>query len=400
MANNTTNAGNQMSPSLPALLGRLQIILVVIAAVILSAVVAAHGLIFLWHVPNLGLVALLNQAGPAIGLLLMTLASYLNYYGTWRVARRKDKYDVHEDLKSHAADIPYALSRLGCTSILSTMLLAAALVATGLTYAPQPFGFLGIDNPTTQVKPTPTPTPRPTPTPVPTLSVALSTAQASWDCNTDGRAIAQVGLTLDNSASNVTASWTATPREMMVGLSSPIPWAAVNPNQGRMPAGQTQTLALTPTSSDCLDASPAGTPYHLDVALDGGAAGRSTLTFTYTITGLRRVAFKLNPTQYPATGSWYCPPTPPAVAITLDNMGSNVDVGWKVTMRETIPSTTTHWATVDLSQGTVSAGKTSQITLTPNPRTCAYSASWHADVSLTSGGSGTQTFTYTTATIG
>ncbi len=118
--------------------------------------------------------------------------------------------------------------------------------------------------------------------------------------------------------------------------------------------------------------------------------------------GLKRVAFKLNPTQYPSQGAYNCAPgNPPPVTITLDNSASNVDVGWSITMRETLPQSNQPWAVVDQSQGTVAAGQTAQVTLTPNPGICPnYAATpYHADIALSSGGSGTDTFTYSTVSF-
>ncbi len=401
-----TSVRAQTGIQLPALIGRLGLGSTYVAALLLISLIAVNLYLLSPGHATPGWLALFADATPPIALLLSTLASYINYYGTWRILRRKDEYDVRGDLKSHAADIPGALQglpadlarRLGCSSLISITLLAASLVTTGLTLAPPPFRVLGValgSNTTTQATPTPTPTP------APTLSVVLSPAQGTWDCNTNGREIAPVSLVLDNSASNVDATWTAAARETLGQGSGVFSWASVKPNQGTVPAGKQESITIAPSAAVCGFASPAGTPYHVDIAVNGGAAGNSTATFTDTIAGLRRVNFTIKPTQYPATGSWSCTQPPPPVTITLDNTGSNVDIGWKVTMRETFFQTTTPWATVDQSQGTVSAGKTAQIKLTPNPSTCTYSSPggmpWHADVSLTSGGSGTQTFTYTIA---
>jgi len=406
MAENTTTTTRV---KLPALVGRVGLGSTYLAAVLLIGVIVANLYLFGSRPPAPGWLALLVDATPPIALLLSTLASYINYYGTWRILRQKDVYEAGSDLKSHAADIPGALQglpadlarRLGCTALLSVALLAASLVTTGLTLAPPPFDVLGVplgSTASTQAKV------KPTPTPVPTFRLALNPAQGAWDCNTNGREIAPVSLVLDNSASNVDATWTAAARETLgAGTTAQRQWADITPSQGAVKAGQTQTITISPSTNTCNLASPAGTPYHVDFNLSGGAAGSSTATFTDTIAGLKRVNFTIKPTQYPPTGAWSCTQTPPPVTITLDNTGSNVDVGWKVTMRETIPRTTTPWATVDQSQGTVSAGKTAQIKLTPNPSTCTYSSlngtPWHADVSLTSGGSGTQTFTYTIASV-
>jgi hypothetical protein len=401
MTENTTKTGVK----LPALVGRVGLGSTYLAAVLLGGVILANLFLFASRSSAPGWLALFVDATPPIALLLTTLASYINYYGTWRILRQKDEYEAGSDLKSHAADIPGALQglpadlarRLGCNALLSVTLLAASLVITGLTLAPPPFDLLGVplgSTASTQASI------KPTPTPVPVLSFALSPAQSTWDCNTNGREIAPVSLTLDNSASNVDATWTAAARETLgAGTTAQRPWADVTPSQGTVKAGQTQTITISPSSNTCTLSSPAGTAYHVDFTLSGGAAGSSTATFTETIAGLRRVNFAIKPTQYPPTGPYNCNQgTPPAVAITLDNTGSNVDVGWTLKMRETLNNpTNTPWASTSQSSGTIAVGKTASVTITPNPNSCPASGSemtYHADISLTNGGSGTYTFAY------
>jgi hypothetical protein len=398
----------------PAVIGHLGLGATYCAAALLTGLIAANLYLFAPGHATPGWLALFVDAAPPVALLLSTLASYINYFGTWRILRHHDEYSAGTDLKSHAADIPAALQglptelarRLGCGTVISVALLGASLLTTGLTLAPPPFHFLGVTSgPAAQATPTPTPTPTPapspTPTPVPTLSVALNPAQSTWDCNTGGRSITPVSLTLDNSASNVDAQWTATPREILgAGTTAQRPWAGVKPNQGIVPAGQSATIAISPSSNTCVLASPTGTPYHVDIALSGGSAGSSTATFTETITGLRRVSFALKPAQASgvcATTSTQLQP----VTVTLDNSGSNVDVGWKATIKEQVGQNGQNpWASVKANQGTVPAGQTTQITITPANNVCSTlppsgSASYHVDITLTSGGNGTNTFTYT-----
>jgi hypothetical protein len=400
MANETATTTTETTPRLSAILGRIQIGISVIAAIFLSGVVVAHAFIYFGHYANnVGVIGAVDRGGPPIALFLMTGAGYINFYFMWRYVRRKERYDVHSDLKTHAPDIPYALSRLGCLSYLSPLLLAASLLATVVTGAPSSsggfFGLFGGPAPS----PTATPHPTATPTPVPTIGFTVTGSQTSWDCNKSGREITPASLVLDNSASNVSVSWTATARE----IAGSNPWASVKPDHGTIPAGQNTTTQLAPSPSDCAFASPAGTPYHLDLTLDGGRAGSSTSTFTYTVNGVVRLAFSIKPTQYPAQATVNCFITPVplnAVDITLDNTGSNVDVQWQVAFVETLPGGQTPWGSASQSSGAISAGKSATVTITPNANACSLSnpngtpTPIHARFTLISGGSGTYTFTY------
>jgi len=391
----------------PAISAGLGLAATYAAGVLLLGVLAVNLYLLLPDHVTPSWLALVVDAAPPLALLLSTLGSYINYYGTWRILRRKDEYSAGSDLKSHAADLPGALQslpadlarRMGCNSLLAAGLLAISLVATGLTLAPPPLRLLGIANtPTGQVAPSPTPTPTPTPTPL-VLNVALRPTLNAWDCNVQGEHIGSAMLIVDNTGSTVDVGWTATQRET-IGVNPPVSWASAQPSQGTVKAGQTQTITISPSTSVCSAANPLGTDYHADLGLTS-AAGHASATFTYTIKGTVHVAFRLTPAQYPATGYWYCSQFPPTVTVTLDNTGSNVDVAWSVKMREVFPPTTP-WAAVNQSQGTVAAGRTAQITITPDVSICRESVyppgtPWHADVSLTSGGSGAYTFTYTIA---
>jgi hypothetical protein len=395
---------NAAGPKLPALIGGLGLAATYAAAVLLLGVLAFNLYLLLPGYVTPSWLALVVDAAPPLALLLSALAGYINYYGTWRILRRKDEYSAGSDLKSHAADLPGAMQglpanlarRMGCNSLLTAGLLAISLVATGLTLAPPPLRLLGIAiGATGHVAPSPMPTPTPL-----VLNATLSSTLNAWDCNVQGERIGSATLILDNTGSTVDVSWTVTQRET-IGVNPPVSWASAQPSQGTVKARQTQTITISPTTSVCSAANPSGTDYHADFGLTS-AAGHASATFTYTIKGTVHVAFRLAPGQYPATGYWYCTQFPPAVTVTLDNTGSNVDVVWSVKMREIFPQTTTPWATVNQSQGMVPAGQTAQITITPDVSVCRESAyppgtPWYADVTLTSGGSGVYTFTYTIA---
>jgi hypothetical protein len=413
--------------SLPALLGRTQIWASLLAALILVAVIAGNIFILGLHVAPNGWLALLVETGPVVAILVSTLAGYLGYYGTWRMLRGKDEYNVRDDAKSHAADVvgrlqglPGLLSgRAGCGGLVwgtfSGLLLGVSLVVTGLTLAPPPLRVLGvINNNGTFVPaglgvtggPAARPTPTPTPTPVPRIQFVISPtqfpAQGSWQCDS-GLPAAQT-LTLDNSGSNVAVTWQVTPRET---LPNGQPWARASQTQGAIAAGQQATITISPNEVVCryAAAQPSTTSYHADVTLTGGASGAGTYSLTYLITGTSTVKFSITPTQYPASGAWDCRQgQPPAQTITLDNRGSNVAVGWQATMRETVGNGQP-WASTGPSQGPnqnmIPAGKTAQLTITPDAGVCSSvppaGTAFHADITLTSGGTGTYTFTYTMA---
>lgn len=292
------------SPRLPALLGRIGVWCTILTALILTAVVAANILMIGLHVPSNGAFAWIVVAGPPVGVLLSTAASYLGYYGTWRIVRGKDEYDVVDDLKGHAADLPsnlqnqpVALMRhLGCASTFSTAALAASLVATGLTMAPPPYRALGViptnggfapaglgvtvsnANAARSTTPHPTATLAPTTTSSSAAIVrfVVSPTAYSGDCG-HGTLPAQK-ITLDNSGSTVAAPWTVTIRETIPGATRL--WAKASKSTGSVAAGQTDTFQLTPDGSLCKTVPRTGATYHADITLGGGLAGRYTVTAT------------------------------------------------------------------------------------------------------------------------
>ncbi|MBA3824390.1 MAG: hypothetical protein H0X24_10915 [Ktedonobacterales bacterium] len=82
--------------------------------------------------------------------------------------------------------------------------------------------------------------------------------------------------------------------------------------------------------------------------------------------------------------------------LTLDNTGSQVDVGWKVTITEKAPDGNP-WATPSLTSGTVPANNSQALTLTLEPSLCRIQTQtvYHATITLTSGGTGNFVFTET-----
>lgn len=134
--------------SLPGLLGRLGLFATYITAAVLLVVLAADASVALLGPRPSYWLALLLGAGPLVALLLSTFASYVNYYGTWRILRHRDEYDVAADLKSHAADVPQALQsalagRTGCVPLVSSLALVLSLALVGLIVVPPNVPILG-----------------------------------------------------------------------------------------------------------------------------------------------------------------------------------------------------------------------------------------------------------------
>jgi hypothetical protein len=286
--------------TLAAVLGRIGVVASLLTALLLSAVLAANvAVIGLGYPPQVTL-ALFLQATPVICLFLSNLATFITFYGMYRILRRKDEYQVRDDVKGHAADLPGRLQgvpaqlarQLGCTGILSATLLAASLVVTGLTLAPQPFRGLGVIGggagyqpahfgstvvPVVPVAPTPTYTP----TPVPVVKFAVTPTQYAQDCNTRLQPNPQT-ITLDNTGSTREVAWSVTMRES-VGVSAQAPWAKPSQTQGVISAGQTVQITLTTSEVDCLVVPNNGTrDFHADFTLAGS---RTVYTVTDTITG-------------------------------------------------------------------------------------------------------------------
>jgi hypothetical protein len=284
--------------ALAAVLGRIGVVASLLTALLLSAVLAANvAVLGLGYRPDVTL-ALFLQATPVICLFLSNLATLITFYGTYRIIRRKDEYQVRDDLKGHAADLPARLQgvptqlarQLGCAGMFSAITLTASLVVTGLTLAPQPFRGLGViavgaeyqpSHLGSTVAPVTPVTPTFTPTPIPVVKFAVTPTQFAQDCNTQLQPNPQT-ITLDNTGSTRDVAWSVAMRES-VGVSAQTPWAKPSQTQGVIPAGQTAQISLTTTEVDCLLVPNNGTrDFHADFRLAGG---KTVYTVTDTITG-------------------------------------------------------------------------------------------------------------------
>lgn len=86
--------------------------------------------------------------------------------------------------------------------------------------------------------------------------------------------------------------------------------------------------------------------------------------------------------------------------ITLDNTSSTIPVGWQAAVPDTLQRSGNPWAALSMVQGTIPAGKSQDVTVSPNntDSVCSDAAfvhngqfTYHIQFTLTSGGTGTQT---------
>jgi hypothetical protein len=302
-----TSVGSR-SPRLPQLLGRLGLYATYVAAALILLVVAGDLDVLVGGARLVGQLALLVAGGPLAAMLLGTFASYVNYYGVWRVLRGKDEYDAGQDLKSHAADVPQALEtvlagRAGCLPAASAVLLFVSLLLAVATIVPPATPVIGelatwnerpgartsqvtIATPTATAAPTatatalPTATPQPTaiptatPIPGPIIRFSVSPTTASWPHCAD--LPPPKTLTLDNSRSTVAVHWNASAIGTLItgGL-----WATITPASGTIAASGTQSITVNPDQSLCSSSSPNGTAWQVKIV----TANAGNYTFIYTV---------------------------------------------------------------------------------------------------------------------
>ena len=311
---------------LPVIIGRFGLYATYVAAALFLLVIAGDLDVLLRHGPSVGWLAVLVGTGPLLAVLFSTLASYTNYYGVWRVLRRKDVYAAGQDLKSHAADAPQAAEaalagRSGCLPAASMVLLFFSLLlaiapalppetpyvgalSTSNDHLSNPVLALSATTPTATTTPpaTPTPTvvpsptatakPRPTatatatatPTPQgPVINFTISPSSKSFrPCA--GNPTVQVPpatLTLDNSQSTVAVSWQVKPID---SIASGAPWATITDaagtpvTSGTVAPGSTQTITVKPASILCKY-----TPPPMSWQVHFATANAGPYTFTYNV---------------------------------------------------------------------------------------------------------------------
>jgi hypothetical protein len=129
--------------------------------------------------------------------------------------------------------------------------------------------------PTTPATTPPGTTPGTTPT-TPHIALALRPTSVEQNCQSASTTLPAITLALDNSASNVAVTWTASISETIGG--SGTTWASASPTGGSIPAGATEHITIIPASNICTlsqSVVPDAT-YHVVIQ----ATGAPTLTFS------------------------------------------------------------------------------------------------------------------------
>jgi hypothetical protein len=240
--------------------------------------------------------------------------------------------------------------------------------------------------------------------PGPHVNLVVSANRAVSETCNGSAAPAPYTITLDNSRSNVAVNWTWTPPLVN---EAPYVWASASPPGGTAPAGQTAQFVLSPIFGPSCP--PPGGTYlmHSSVHLGFPQGGtEADIALTDSITGPAPfVNFSINPTSAsPADCNTNGFTAPPPVTVTLSNTG-NVAATWQVSIRETLfagQPNAEPWATATTYSGTLGPNAVDQVTITPttDPSTgvgvCSHygQITYHADFSVTSGGSGGATLSY------
>jgi hypothetical protein len=198
-------------------------------------------------------------------------------------------------------------------------------------------------------------------TPPPAVNNLQTTPQtASQGCNSRTSSLPAIQVTLDNSQSTVSVNW-------QVSISDTDPagniWAGANPGNGTVAAGQTATVTIAPVAALCGDMffSAGALTYRANI-------NETALGQTNTVTVRDTIApppaannFRLGTSSVAQDCNQSNPL--PAFNVTLDNTQSNVAVNWSIGG--------TKWETPSPSAGTIPAGKTATLTITPNAQLCA-----------------------------
>ena len=391
MATPTTDTTPKLD--VPAALGQLAWIATLLTAIILSAVLLGNlALLGLGASPVAWLV-LLVDLGPVVATLLGNVATYLGYYGTWRILRGLDRYDVRGDAKNQALqnvpgmlqDVPAILrARMGCARLLTLGALASSLLVMGLTLAPPPLRVLGYHGSAVVATLTPTATAT-----VPN-AIGFSARLSSniVPCGADD-SLAPISLSLANSSAKA-IGWEILIRDSVPG--SGVPWANADPFSGTLAAGGAATVMLVADDGLCaaLAASPTSQNFTAQVALTNGSAATFTLVVTVvppptptpSPTATPVVVFSVSPKD----NTQYCN-NPPPYTVTLDNTGSNGAVSWQFSADQQLQDGSP-WASADPASGTISAGQTATFMLTPNGAVCTTGGKYTATITVTPGGTG------------
>ena len=168
------------------------------------------------------------------------------------------------------------------------------------------------------------------------------------------------------------------------------------PSSGRLNAGASIPVSLSGTKSNA----------SFKISWQDGGQGSTNSVIVSVSCVPVIVNFYMAP---PTSASYDCnsnPGAPPLGArFTLDNTGSNIDVGWQLTVNDPpgfVQAYGSSWVSPSASQRVVAAGATAQVFLKPftdpitgnGVCTAEGNSPYPFTVTVTSGGSGSYTFTY------
>jgi hypothetical protein len=408
-------------------LGRIGVLATVLTALILTAVLLGNLLLLALGVASTPLLVAIVDLGPVLGLFFGNIATGVSYYGTWRILRGRDRYDVKGDAKSQLLGAPGALQGVpgelrglfGCAPLISTGLLVGSLILSALTIAPlhvlgvplQASRPAGSGSPPTPGNTSLTPTSTPLPTPVPRVQVVVGPAATRQQCHAQSTVLPAVAITLDNTGSTVDVSWQMGDIQRIASTGEL--WASASAAGGVIPAGGSADLALTPHPRLCaLNPQPRAVYFAtIQLATGGSDAILDTVisapisappapppppTATPTPTPTPTPSPTPSPTPppgphvalsvRPANQSQACGGSSLAYRVTLDNTESNVPVAWAFAASDHVQPGSALWATASPPSGAVSAGQITQFTLAPDPGVCSVvgTTTYHATIGVTS----------------
>jgi hypothetical protein len=160
------------APARPAVdvpmgLARLAWLCTLTSALLLTRLLVGNALLLVTHVASTLWLLALVDIGPLVALFLGNVATFIGYYGTWRVLRGLDAYSARDDAKNQFMQVPGMLqnlpqelrSRFGCMHAFSGATQVVSLVVIGLTLVPPPVRVLGAELPGGTSGPTATASP-------------------------------------------------------------------------------------------------------------------------------------------------------------------------------------------------------------------------------------------------
>ncbi len=175
-----------------------------------------------------------------------------------------------------------------------------------------------------------------------------------------------IPVTLDNSNSNVPITW-----KLTISDTDPLGdvWASVNTDNGTIDAGQQAMITLTPVASLCLSLVGKQVTTFNAIISYTGANQTQQMTLMDSVTPPQAVNNLQVSPQSTSQGCNSRTSGLPAIPVTLDNRQSTVSVNWQVTINDGDPAGNI-WANASPASGTVAAGQTATLTITPIGALC------------------------------